>query len=475
MDKVIYDVAIIGAGVVGVSIFNDVVRSGYKAILLEKEPDVSTGTTKANSGIIHAGFDAKPNTLKAKFNVEGNKMFPSICKRIHVSLKKCGAFVVGSDESAVDLLVEKAKLNKVDGVSKLNRKELLERIPNLAEGITCGLFAENSYIIEPYLYTICLAEEGVLNGGKILFDYITKKVARKKEYFVISDGNNPVYAKKIVNASGFGYNDIAKILKTEKYKIEYRRGEYYVLDHSERSLVSSTIFPLPTKESKGVLVTPTVSGNILVGPTSYISNSSTCTTDSGLKDIAFKSSKMLNNINLGKTIRIFSGVRSVVGEDFVIEKSAKVDGVVNIAGICSPGLSSAPAISKYVIGLLDMVYMPLNNCKTIKPYTRLEEMSVRQRNALIKQNSDYGKIVCKCENITLGEIKDAINRPIKPRTMDGIKRRIRAGMGRCQGGFCNDKVAMILANENHTTMDNIVKEKANGKYVLGNTISKGVK
>jgi len=475
MENKVYDVAIIGAGVVGVSIFNDLVRSGYSTVLLEKEMDVSTGTTKANSGIIHAGFDAKPGTMKAKLNVEGNRLFPSICKRINVPLNKCGAYVIGNDSKVVDELIARAKLNKVDNVFKLNRSELLERIPNITDEVTCGLFAENSYIVEPYFYTICLAEEAVINGGKIIFEYDLKKVSKKNGVFVLNNGKTKVFAKKIVNASGFAYNSVAKILKTEKYPIEYRRGEYFVLDHSERNFVTSTIFPLPTRESKGVLVTPTVGGNILVGPTSYISNVSVCTTNEGLKDIANKSSKMLKNINLGKTIRIFAGVRSVVGDDFIIEKSKKNDGVINICGICSPGLSAAPAISQFVISLLDMVYYPSKNCVKLKPYTRLQDLSLRQKNALIKSDSDYGKIVCKCEGITLGEIKAAINRPIRPKTMDGIKRRIRAGMGRCQGGFCNDKVAMIIAKENNLLLEDVSKEKTKGKYIVGNTISRGEK
>ncbi len=471
----IFDVAIIGGGVVGVSIFNDLARCGCNVALIEKELDVSVGTTKANSGIIHAGFDAETGTLKAQLNVAGNAMFPEICTRLHVPLVKCGAYVIGGNEAIVDDLVLRAQRNGVQGVKKLKRKELLTCLPNITDNITVGLFAENSYIIEPYFYTICLAEEAVINGGKLYLGYTSKKIVKKKDYYVITDGKTEILARNIVNSAGYKYNDVAKLLKAEMYKIEYRRGEYFVLDHSEKDIVPATIFPLPDKMGKGVLVTPTVSGNILVGPTSYVSDDSPKTTDVGLNDIRGKVGAMLNGVNLGKTIRTFSGVRSLVGYDFVIERSQKAAKVINIAGICSPGLSSAPAISRYVMQLLGIEYMPKKNCKRIKPYTRLSDMTTSAKNKLIAQNSDYGKIVCKCENITLGEIKDAINRPIRPTTMDGVKRRVRPGMGRCQGGFCNDKVAIILAQENNMPLDAVCKEKSGGKYIVGDITSRGVK
>ena len=470
-----YDIAVIGAGVVGVSIFNDLVRRGYKAVLLEKELDVSVGTTKANSGIIHAGFDAKPGTLKAKLNVEGNLLFPKICERLSVPLIRCGAYVIGNNETVVDNLLNNAQCNGVKGVKKLDRKALNNVLSNITKDVTVGLFAENSYIIEPYLYTICLAEEAVINGGTILFDFDVKKAKKTKVGWRILGDKKEIECKYVINSAGFGYNTVAKALGAEQYKIENRRGEYYVLDHSEKDIVPATIFPLPSAVGKGVLVTPTVSGNILVGPTSYVSDMSTKTTDTGLKDIRAKVNNMLTNVDLSKTIRVFSGVRSVVGDDFVIELSKKSPKVVNIAGICSPGLSSAPAIANYVRNLLGFTREEGKDLKKIKPYTRLSEMSDVARNKLIKQNSDYGKIVCKCENITVGEIKDAINRPIRPRTLDGVKRRVRPGMGRCQGGFCSDKVALILAKENGTTIDEIVKEHKNGKYVVGNTKSRGEK
>ena len=465
----IYDVAIIGGGVVGAMLFSDLSRAGYKAVLIEKELDVATGMSKANSGLVHAGFDAKPNTFKAVMNVRGNKMYPSICKRLGVKLKNCGAFVVGDNLEAIKELYNRGVMNGVKDMFVLNRNELLKMLPNITENITCGLFAKSACIVDPYLLTICLAEEGVVNGGDIELDFQTKQVVKNNNSFDILSERKIVSARRIINCAGAGYNDVAKLIGSEEYKTEFRRGEYYVLDNSEGNIVPSTVFPLPTKAGKGVLVTPTVDGNILVGPTSYVSDKTTVTTDDGLKDIRAKVSTMLNNVNLSKTIRVFAGVRVIVGEDFVIENSKKVAGVVNVAGICSPGLSAAPAISEYVIkNLLKAEFKQKEDAVKIKPYLRMNELSLSKQNQLIKENPDYGKIVCKCEGISVGEIKDAINRPFRPRTMDGIKRRIRAGMGRCQGGFCSDKVAMILAKENKIKIEDVVKERKGGYYLLAN-------
>ena len=467
MNDIIYDVAVFGGGVVGASIFNAIVKSGYSAILIEKNTDVSTGASKANSGIVHAGFDAKTGTLKAQLNVAGNKMFPSLCERLYVPLKKVGAYVLGNNIELVKDLLKRGKANGVENMQFLGKNDIKKALPNVNTNITCGLFASDTYIVNPYLLTICLVEEGIVNGGQICLEFNTKKISKENNIFVISDGKKTVKAKQIVNACGAGYNDIAKKLGTEKYPIVYRRGEYYILDNSEKNIVSSVIFPLPDAHSKGVLVTPTVDGNVLVGPTSYESDDSTITTESGLNEIKMKANSLLNNMDLSKSIRIFSGIRSVVGDDFVIEKSKKVAEVVNIAGICSPGLSSAPAIAKYVMDLMGLNYMPVLRQNKIKPYTILKEMDNKKVNTLIKKNPSYGKIVCKCERVSEGEIIDAINRPFRPTTTDAIKRRVRVGMGRCQGGFCLDKVIKILAKENNVKLHEVRKEGANSKWITG--------
>lgn len=466
MQTKIFDVAIFGGGVVGSAIFNALVKSGYSAVLLEKGSDLSVGASKANSGIVHGGFDAKPGTLKARFNVEGNKMYPEMCMRLGVPLRKCGAYVVGNDITVVNELYKRGQINGVSGLKILDRKQLLSNIPNLQEGVTFGLYCSESYIVSPYMLTICLAEEGVLNGGSVLFDYDAKKIKRNNDIWEITDGKTLIQAHSIVNVSGSGYNDLAKIIGAEQYPIEYKRGEYYVLDHSERDLVRATIFPLPSQHGKGVLVTPTIDGNILVGPTSYESDDSTITTKQGLNSVKEKSATIIKNVDLSKAIRVFSGVRSIIGDDFVIEKSKRVQNVVNVAGICSPGLTSAPAIAKYVVGLLGLKYDINKKVKKLKPYTNLNNLSESEKNKLIRLNPDYGKIICKCENISKGEIIDAINRPIRPTTTDGIKRRVRPGMGRCQGSFCLDRVIKILSEQNKVEKTTIRKENSGSEIIV---------
>ena len=468
MNKSIYDVAVFGGGVIGSSIFNALVKSGYNVVLIEKGLDLAVGATKANSAIVHAGYDAEPNTLKAMLNVEGNKMFPSMCKRLGLPLKKIGSYVIGDNVKAVNDLYNKGKINGVKNLKVLNKKQLQKKLPNLSDNITYGLICKNSFVVSPYLLTVCLAEEGVVNGGKVLLNFQTESIIKSENVFKISNGQTIIYANNIVNSCGSGYNDLAKLIGSEQYDITFKRGEYYVLDHSEKNLVPSTIFPLPSQHGKGILVTPTIDGNILVGPTSYLSDASTKTTSEGLKEISEKCKALINNVNLAKCIRNFSGIRTIVGNDFVIEKSKKVDNVINLAGICSPGLSSSPAIAKYVMKLLGFKYNINKKSIKIKPYTNLNTMSLKQKNALIKSNEDYGKIICKCENISKGEIIDAIHRPITPITTDAIKRRVRAGMGRCQGAFCLDRVINILATENNCELHNINKEMPNSEIIVAN-------
>lgn len=466
----IYDVAIIGGGVIGASIFNNLVLSGYSAVLLEKGGDVASGTSKANSGIVHAGFDAKPGTLKAKFNVQGSLMYKDMCSRLGVPLNVCGAYVIGDNLDKVNELYNKGIKNGVTDLEILNREQLLEKIPNITDKITCGLYAKNSAIVSPYLLTICLAEEGIINGGVVELNFNTSNVEYVDNVYKITNGNLTYYAKHIVNSAGNNYNDVAKLLGTEIYNITYKRGEYYILDKSEYGLVKSTIFPLPSEHSKGILVTPTIDGNTLAGPTSYESDSSTKTTDDGLKEIKEKSNAMIQGINLRKTIRVFSGVRAIVGDDFVIENSKQKPNIINLAGICSPGLSSAPAISKYVIEeLLKLNYnLNKNNKNKLTPYVLSSTLNNEDLNKLIKSNSDYGKVVCKCEDVTVGDIKMALNRPLKINSVDGIKRRVRAGMGRCQSGFCLDKVISIIANERGIQMEDVYKSNLGTNIVIGN-------
>lgn len=460
MEK-IYDVLIFGAGVVGTCLATDLARSGYSVCLVDKASDVSTGASKANSGLVHAGFDAKPGTLKAKLNVEGNKMYPSLCKRLGLKLRKLGAVVIGNNTQTVKELYDRGIANGVKNLFVLSREELLKILPNITENVTCGLLAKDAYVVCPYLLTICMAEEAILNGATVLLEFDAKKIRKNNGIFEISDGKTTVFAKKVINSAGAGVNDVAKLLKTKTYPIVFKRGEYFVLEQSEAHIAPVTVFPLPEKGSKGILITQTLDGNILVGPTSYESDDSTKTTREGLNLVAEKSGLLLSNVNLRKSIRQFSGVRTICGDDFVIEQSKIDNDVLTLAGICSPGLSSAPAISKYAIEKMGLIYNPTIKNKQIEPYFLFKDLKNAEKNQLLSKDHTYGELVCKCENITKGDILNALDRPLKIHSVDGIKRRVRAGMGRCQGGFCSIPVAEIIAKTRKISLEEVLKENKN--------------
>ena len=464
----IYDSIIVGGGVVGTAIFNKLVRIGKKVALIDKASDVGTGASKANSGLVHAGYDPEPGTLKAKLNVRGSELFPELSKRLHVPFKRTGALVVGGDREMIERLYERGKRNGVKKLSILNREEILKIVPDLKEGNDYALYAKTAGIVSPYLLTIALADEGILNGGKVYLEEDIEKVERDGAIFKVTTKKNVFQTKNIINSTGAGYNEVAKLLKSEEYPLIFRRGEYFVFSNTTKLDVPCTIFPLPTKLGKGVLITPTVDGNFLIGPTSEEGEAITKTTDAGLNDIKKKAGLMLNNLNFKNAIREFSGVRVISGDDFIIEKSQKQKGVINLAGICSPGLSSAPAIAEYVEEILGDNLKGKENLKGLKDYTLLKNLPLNRQKALIKENPDYGEVVCKCEKITKGDIISALNRPLKIRSVDGIKRRTNAGMGGCQGGFCFTKVVNLILKSRKIKYEEVLKENRGSEVAVGN-------
>lgn len=463
----IYDFAVIGGGVVGCAILNKLTRLNKKCILIEKGKDVAVGATKANSGIVHAGFDAKEGTLKAKLNVRGAELYESLCAELSVPYIRNGAVVIGNDINVVNELYNRGISNGVKNLEILDKNALTELLPTITDNVTCGLYAKSSAIVSPYEMAIALAEEAVINGANAIFDYNINSFKNTQDYYTLSDGNVEINARKIIVCVGAGHNKLADIIGNFKYDIKFRRGEYYLLDKNSMDINNLTIFPLPTKDSKGVLVTPTTSGNIMVGPTSILcEHSKTVTTVEGLDDIAKKSSEMLSNVNLRKNIRVFSGVRVLVGDDFVIEKDKNNEDIINVTGICSPGLTAAPAIAEYVCDILNISGNEKDMIRRIEN-KKISKLSTEEINELINEDSRYGKIVCRCENISEKEIIDAINSPLKPITLDAIKRRTRAGMGRCQGGFCFSKVMELIAKERNISIDDICKENGNSRIIVG--------
>jgi len=464
--KTVYDCLVIGAGVVGASIFNKLTRVGKKCLMLDKASDVATGASKANSGLVHAGYDPEPGSLKAKLNVRGNKIYPQLCKRLGVPLKKCGAIVVGDDIEKVENLFERGLQNGVK-VEIWKREQILQKIPYLNENISIALYAEDAYIVSPYLFTIALTDEGILNGGRVVLEEDLETITKKNDVFEIVTKKSIYYAKVVINSAGAGFNEVSKVLGSEEYPLEYRRGEYFVFDRDCGLKVPCTVFPLPTKLGKGVLVTPTVDGNFLVGPTSSVNEGETDVTYEGLANIKEKSSLIMSGINFRHAIREFAGVRVVCGEDFVIEKSKTVEGVINLAGICSPGLSSAPAIAEMVLELLNIKNVELKNLKKIEPYVMFKDMSKSKQKQLLEQNENFKKIVCKCEKITRGDVLFALNRPLKISSVDGIKRRTNAGMGRCQSGFCFTKVVLEIVKNRKIPYEKVLKENRGSEVAVG--------
>ena len=464
----VYDYAVIGGGVVGCSIFNKLRRYGKEVVLIEKGYDVAVGTTKANSGIVHAGFDAKEGSLKARLNVRGAEIMPTLCRELGVPYVQNGAVVIGNFLPTLQDLYDRGVANGVKELEIIDRGQLEKMLPSIADDINGALYAKTSAIVSPYRLAIALAEQAVINGGSIIFDYQISKFKKKDDYYMIGDGVQYILARKIIVCVGAEHNNLAKIIGNSEYDLKFRRGEYYLLDKGAFDIGGLTVFPLPSKDSKGVLITPTTSGNIIVGPTSILTDSSdTITTIDGLNDIAQKTALMLKNVKLKKNIRVFSGVRTLVGDDFVIEKDKNNSDIINVTGICSPGLTAAPAIAEYVCNELLGINEVERTMRPLPIRKKLQGSTDEEIANLIAEDERYGKIVCRCENVSEKEIIDAINSPLKPITLDAIKRRTRAGMGRCQGGFCFSKVMEIISRETGINIDDICKENYGSRIIVG--------
>ena len=456
----IFDVAIIGGGIIGACIFSKMQLSGVKSILIEKGEDVCLGASKANSGIVHAGYDCEVNTNKAFHNIRGNKMFGAMQKRLGEAFVKTGSLVVGDENSKemLQTLYKRGKANGVKSMKLIGRKKLLALEPNLSENIKYGLYAKTAAIISPYNTTIALCEEAIINGGVLKLNYEIANIG-VGEYFEITNGKEPIKAKFIINCAGAQANEINDLIGDEKLDIKLAKGEYILLDKTEGGLVRRPIFPLPTKAGKGILVLPTEAGNILCGPTAVdIDEFETSVSSSGIDYIKKATTTMVNGLNFRKAIKLYAGVRVKIGGDFVIRFSNKIDNYYLVAGICSPGLTSAPSIAEYVLEELKTKGLQTQKIKAVrrKPYVNINRLSTAQLNKLIKKDPTYGNIICRCEGISEGEIKDVLKGPIRPLTIEGIKRRLRTTMGRCQGSFCTPNLIKLVAQYYHIPENQVV-------------------
>lgn len=469
------DIIIIGGGIIGCAVARELSRFQVNIRLLEKRGDVSQGTTKANSGIVHAGFDAKPDTLKAKFNLLGNAMFDELADQLDFPFKRNGALVLCFDKDELGGLKElydRGVANGVKGLEVLDGDEARRLEPHISDKVVGALYAKTSGIVSSYEMCIAYAENATVNGCEFLFRKEVCNISKEHDKWKVSakDGSN-YFADVVINCAGVYADEINNMVCDEKIKIVARKGEYMLYDKSCGNLASRTIFQMPSKMGKGILVSPTTHGNIITGPTAkdVEDKDGVHTTYEGLGNVYEKSIISVPSLNKRLVITQFSGLRShSASGDFIIGESSQ-KGFYNVAGIESPGLTSAPAIGVHVAKeVSDMLGLDKkeNFIATRKGVPRFATMSDGERAELIKTNPLYGKVICKCESVTEGEIVDAINRPVGAKDVDGVKLRTRAGMGKCQSGFCMEKVMEILARELGIPFEQV--EKSDGaKIVLG--------
>lgn len=445
-----YDVLIIGAGIIGSSIARNLSRYQLNVVVLEKENDVGNVTTSANSAIVHSGYDPVPGTLKAKFNVLGNQMFDQIAEELDVSFKRISSLTVATHENQIPILEdlkERAKLNGVP-VKLLTRNEVLKIEPNLNDKVIAALQAPTAGIIDPFNLCVHTMENAIDNGVKLFLNEYVTKIENLGNHFKVHTKNHVYETKMVINAAGLGSTKIANMIEKVDWEMTPRKGEYYVLDHEVKNFVNTTIFPLPSAKGKGILVSPTYSGDYLVGPSSELTASEEETTTDGetLARIRQEAEIMVKNIPFKTTIRQFAGVRATCSRhDFIIEYSKSSKYFINVSGIESPGLASSPAIGKYVVEeLVKPVLKPKENPK-FNPYIKKYKTKDNITNEDIKANPKYGKMICSCESVSLGEMEDALARSCPPHSVKGMKKRTRAGFGLCQGGFCQSRVVFLMA------------------------------
>ena len=474
-----YDVIIIGAGVIGCAVARELSRYDADILVLEREEDVCAGTSKANSAIVHSGYDAKNGTLKAQFNVKGNEMMDKICEELDVPFKRIGSLTVCTDEKQIDdlkKLYDRGVQNGVKGLKILSREEVLEIEPHIGDEVIAALLAPTAGIICPFKLTIAFAENACRNGAAFAFDTEVKNIFKDENgiWHIVSQ-DREYQARTVVNAAGVYADVFHNMVSEKKLSIIPRRGDYILLDRTAEGYVRHTVFQMPTQLGKGILVTPTVHGNTIVGPTAFDieDKESTATTAEAIEEVIQKSALSIKDLPVRQVITSFAGLRAREnGKDFILGECEDAEGFFDCAGIQSPGLSSAPAIGEYTAKLI-AEKLSLEEKADFDPYRKdflnPSKLSLEERNELIKKNPAYGVIVCRCESVSEGEIIDAIRRTPGARSLDGVKRRVRAGMGRCQAGFCSPKVMEILRRELGCSLEEITKSGKDSYIVRGRT------
>ena len=473
-----YDAVIIGGGAVGCAVARYLSRYRLDICLVERGEDVCVGTSKANSAICHAGFDAPVGSAKARFNVEGSQMMEGLSQELDFPYRRCGSLVLCFDEAELPHLrelLERGVQNGVEGLEILDRAALRALEPAVSDKAVAALWAPTGAVLCPFGMSIALAENAAANGCAFRFNTEVARIERRDGFFRLHTGGDCIDARVVISAAGVHGDALHNQLCADKLTIVPRRGEYCLLDRTCGQLVQHTIFQLPSAMGKGVLVTPTVHGNLLVGPTAVDQPDKDCTatTAEGLRSVAETAAKSVENLPMRDVITSFAGLRAHLSgpeDDFIVGESA--DGFFEAVGIESPGLSSAPAIGRYLAELAAEKLHAAEKPDFIAqrrdiPHPR--EMDFAARQALIAHDPAYGQVICRCEGVTEGEIRDAIRRTPGARSLDGVKRRVRAGMGRCQGGFCGPKVMELLSRELHVPITELTKGGGESRLLAGRT------
>ena len=475
-----YDILIIGCGITGAATAFELSKYQLKIAVLERENDVAMGTTKANSAIIHAGYDPEPGSLMAKLNVRGSALAKELCRALDVPYHPCGSLVLAlsqKDGFMLEELYRRGQANGVPGLRLLTGDEARVLEPNLAENVTGALHAPSAAICSPWEYCLALAETAVKNGAELYLGTAVIGLVRESGGWTVRTDQGKFRARFVVNAAGVNAAAVHDMAAPHAFEIQPSRGQYYLLDKSEGTRVGRVIFQVPGKAGKGVLVAPTVHGNLIVGPDAQPVNGNDTSTDAaGMNFVRAAAQKSVPSINFRESIRNFAGVRAKAGEDFILQEAEGAPGFFDLAGISSPGLSAAPAIGEYAAELLQKAGLPLTEKENFiceRRRTRFKDLPPEERAALVEREPAYGRVICRCEAVTEGEILEALRTPIPPRSVDGVKRRVNAGMGRCQGGFCGPRVVELLSRELGVSPGDIVQDQAGSWLLAGETKGDG--
>lgn len=481
-----YDIIIIGAGVAGGFMAKELSKFDLKILLLDMENDVGNGTSMANSAIIHAGYDAKAGYKKGDFNSAGNKMYDKVCEELDVEFTRCGSLVIGFDEEdrkTIEHLYENGIRNDVPDMKILSGDEAREIEPTLTDEVCCALYAPSAGIISPFTLCVALAEVAVQNGVELSLETKVEGIKKTDFGYELDTTKGKFQTKYVINAAGVYSDDIHDMVGEPYFKITARRGSYFLLDKEAGYLAKHVIFQCPSAKGKGVLISPTVHGNIIIGPDAdpVPDKNDKSTTLPSLDFIRETAKRSCKDIPFGKNIRVFAGLRSTGSTgDFILEESPSAEGFFNIGGYESPGLSSIPAVAKYMEDIIVKAikriegrdleakadYNPIR-----RKQVRFHELGCEEKKKLIEENPLYGRIICRCEEVTEAEIVDAIKRCAGARTLKGIKKRCRPGSGRCQGGFCSPRVQEILARELNKKMEDIPYDSSEAYILTGQTKS----